>query len=142
MDVTLLDGLEDVPWDEFFRDEDHAMDLVLNNIVEDLEDEIEESFEDLDELEDELDSLEDQIEEIETEQELDKLEDEIEELEDEIGELEDEIEEDIDQLISITDQVKQPETRVVNNNESNSKTFKKGPLWQYRTNKKDDNKFN
>jgi len=126
-----------LPWDE-----DHAMDLVLNNIAGDLEDEIKESFEDLDELEDELDSLEDQIEEIETEQELDELEDEIEELEEEIEELEEEIEEDIDELIGITNKIKKPETRVINQYAIDDRKFKKGPLWQYRTNKMDDNKFN
>ena len=126
LEVTINDGLEDEDWDE-----DHAMDQVLNSMVEDLdeddlnelEDEIEESFEELDELEDELDELEDQIEEIETEQELDQLEDEIEELEDEIEELEDEIEEDIDELTE------------------SAKRLKKGPLWQFRTNYKDDDKF-
>ena len=126
LDVTVNDGLEDENWDE-----DHAMDQVLNNIVEDLdedtlkelEDEIEESFEDLDELEDELDDLEDQIEEVETEQELDELEDKIEELEEKIEELEEDIEEDIDELTE------------------SAKRLKKGPLWQFRTNYKDDDKF-
>lgn len=126
LEVTVNDGLEDTPWDE-----DHAMDQVLNSMVEDLdkddlnklEDEIEESFEELNGLEDSLDELEDQIEEIETEEELDELEDEIEELEDEIEDLEEEIEEDIDEL---TD---------------HAKRLKKGPLWQFRTNYKDDDKF-
>lgn len=126
LEVTVNDGLEDTPWDE-----DHAMDQVLNSMVEDLdeddlnelEDEIEESFEELNELEDELDDLEDQIEEVETEEDLNKLEDKIEDLEDEIEDLEEEIEEDIDEL---TD---------------HAKRLKKGPLWQFRTNYKDDDKF-
>ena len=110
LEVTVNDGLEDIPWDE-----DHAMDQVLNSIVEDLdeddlnklEDEIEESFEELNVLEDSLDELEDQIEE----------------LEDEIEDLEEEIEKDIDELTE------------------SAKRLKKGPLWQFRTNYKDDDKF-
>ena len=98
----------------------------------------EDDFSDLDvALNDGLDELEDQIDEIETEEELD----EIEELEEEIEELEEEIEEDIDELTGITNQVKQPETRIVNQDNVNSKRFKKGPLWQYRTNYQDDDKF-
>ena len=161
-------------------DEDHALDQVLNEMAEDLEESTEslefsqqdteaiieavenppapneklkqaaerykqlqeDDFSDLDvALNDGLDELEDQIDEIETEEELDELEDEIEELEEEIEELEEEIEEDIDELTGITNQVKQPETRIVNQDNVNSKRFKKGPLWQYRTNYQDDDKF-
>lgn len=38
----------------------------------------------------------------------------------------------------ISQQISQPETRIVNDN----KKLKRGPLWQYRTNLNDDNKFN
>jgi hypothetical protein len=73
-------------------DEEHALDLVLNDMVEDLTDEeLDDIFEeDLDLLEEELDKAEEELDK--AEEELDKAEEELDKVEEELEELSDKFE--------------------------------------------------
>jgi hypothetical protein len=73
-------------------DEEHALDLVLNDMVEDLTDEeLDDIFEeDLDLLEEELDKAEEELDK--AEEELDKAEEELDKAEEELEELSDKFE--------------------------------------------------
>jgi hypothetical protein len=74
-------------------DEEHALDLVLNDMVEDLTDEeLDDIFEeDLDLLEEELDKAEEELDK--AEEELDKAEEELDKAEEELDKAEEELEE-------------------------------------------------
>lgn len=139
-------------------DEDHVLDQVLNEMAEDLE----ESTESLEFSQQDIETIMEAVENPPAPNEKLKQaaerykqsvqeEDDFKDLEvtltDGIDELEkDEIVEEVESSESleepkkagISQQVSQPETRIVNDNER----LKRGPLWEYRTNFNDDDKFN
>lgn len=150
-DPTVVESDEE--WDE-----DHALDQVLNEMAEDLE----ESTESLEFSQQDIETIMEAVENPPAPNEKLKQaaerykqslqeEDDFKDLEvtlaDGIDELEkDEIVEEVESSESleepkkagISQQVSQPETRIVNDNER----LKRGPLWEYRTNFNDDDKFN
>lgn len=139
-------------------DEDHVLDQVLNEMAEDLEEStesVEFSQQDIEAIMEAVENPPAPNEKLKQAAERYKQplteEDDFKDLEvtltDGIDELEkDEIVEEVEssesqeepKKVGISQQVSQPETRIVNDNER----LKRGPLWEYRTNFNDDDKFN
>ena len=117
LDVTLEDGLEE-SWDE-----DHALDMVLNDMVEDLEEELEESQD----IEEEEGS--DIIVGMDTPRPTEPSVISVE------GNLS---LEDLNNPGLIERKVEKRRVKRVERNPVNEQRFKKGPLWNFRTNKSND----
>lgn len=119
-DVTLEDGLEEEPWDE-----DHALDQVLNDMVEDLEEELEES-QDIKE-EESSDIIVGMDSPRQTEPSVISIE----------GNLSIDLS-DFNNPGLIERKIEKRRIKRVERNPNAPKRFKKGPLWDYRTNRSND----
>lgn len=118
LDVTLEDGLEEESWDE-----DHALDMVLNDMVEDLEEELEES------------------QEIEEEEGSDIIVgmDMPRPTEPSVISVESNLRlEDILNPGLIERKIEKRKVRKIERNPNRAQKVKKGPLWDFRTNRNND----